>query len=134
MKRWKIITSFALVFILGGMAGVVGTGVVIKHGTPFSRRGPEGHKAFFMQRLERKLDLSAAQKTRVAAIVGRRHDQARERFRQHRQEMHAFKTQGFAEIRQELTPEQQIKLDELQSEMEKRFERRGRRFHHPPGH
>lgn len=133
MERWKIITVLALVFMLGLMVGVVGTGVAFKHGTPFSPRSPEGRKAFFMQRLERKLDLTAAQKTRVAAIVDRRHAQARERFRRHRQAMRAFMVQGFEDIRKELTPEQQIKLDALQSEFEARFQKRGRRFHHPPG-
>jgi Spy/CpxP family protein refolding chaperone len=134
MKRWKIITSVSLVFVLGLMVGIVGTGVVIKRGAPFDPRGPEERKAFFMQRLERKLDLTPAQKTRVAAIVDRRHAHARDRFRRHRQEMHAFMAQGFAEIRQELTPEQQVKLDDLQSEMEVRFKKRGRHFRHPPAH
>ena len=133
MERWKIITVLVLVFVVGLMTGIVGTGVFIKHGAPFSPRGSEGRKAFLMQRLERKLDLTAAQKTRVAAIVDRRHDQARERFRRHRQAMHAFMTQGFDEIRRELTPEQQGRLDELQSELEARFKKRGRRFHRPPG-
>jgi Spy/CpxP family protein refolding chaperone len=133
MKRWKIITSVALVFILGLMVGIVGTGVVIKRSAPFGPRGPEGRKALFMQRLERKLDLTAAQKTRVAAIVDRRHARARDRFRRHRQQMHAFMAEGFADIRKELTPEQQVKLDALQAEMEVRFKKRGRHFHHPPG-
>lgn len=134
MKRWKIITALVLVFILGGLIGIVGTGMVLKHGAPFGPRGPEGRKAFLMKRLERKLDLTAAQKVRVGAIVDRRHARARDHFRQHRQEMHAFMAQSFVEIRKELTPEQQPKLDALQAEMEERFRKRARRFHHPPGH
>lgn len=133
MKRWKIITALTLVFVLGVLTGVVGTGMAFKHGLPFGQRGPEGRKAFIMKRLERKLDLTADQKVRVAAIVDRRHNQAREQFRRHRQALQAFMTQSFAEIRTELTPEQQVKLDALQAEMEERFRKRGRRFHHPPG-
>ena len=133
MKRWKFITVLALVFIVGVLTGVVGTGMALKHGLPFGPRGPEGRKAFIMQRLERKLDLSAEQKDRVAAIVDRRHEQAREQFRRHRQTLYAFMTQSFAEIRKELTPAQQVKLDAFQAELEERFRKRGRRFHHPPG-
>ena len=134
MKRWKIITAIVLVFILGVLTGVVGTGMALKHGPPFGLRGPEGRKAFIMKRLERKLDLTAEQKVRVAAIVDRRHQKAREQFSRHREALQVFMAQSFAEIRQELTPPQQVKLDALQAEMEERFRKRGRRFHPPPGH
>lgn len=135
MKRWQIITALTLVFVLGILTGVVGTGVVFKHGWPFGPRDPEKRKAFIVERLERKLDLNAAQKKRVAAIVDRRHAAAREHFRKHREVLHAFMVESFADIRKELTPAQQIKLDALQAEMEERFRKRGRRFHPPPpGH
>ncbi len=131
MKRWKMVAAFAVVFVLGMMVGVVGTGVAIKHGPAFGPRDPEGRKAFILKRLDRRLELTASQKTRVAAIVNRRHDKAREQFRRHRQALHAFMTQSFAEIRRELTPEQQIKLDAFQNELEERFRKRGHRFHPP---
>ena len=131
MKRWKMITALAVVFVLGIMIGVVGTGMAIKHDLALGPRDPEKRKAFIMQRLERRLDLTAAQKIRVAAIVDRRHAKAREQFRRHRQALHAFMTQSFAEIRQELTPEQQRKLDAFQAELEARFRNRGRGFHRP---
>mgnify|MGYP000305454193 CR=1 FL=1 len=134
MKRWKIITALVLVFVLGVLIGVVGTGMALKHGLPFGPRGPEGRKAFIMKQLERKLDLTSEQKVRVAAIVDRRHTQAREQFRRHRQALQAFMAKSFAEIRTELTPEQQVKLDAFQAELEERFRKRGRRFHHPPEH
>jgi Spy/CpxP family protein refolding chaperone len=134
MKRWKIITALALVFILGVLTGIVGTGIAFKHGLPFGFRDPEQRKAFIMKRLERKLDLTAAQLVRVAAIVDRRHDQARDQFRRHRQALHAFMAESFAEIRKELTPEQQVKLDAFEAELEARFRKRGRRFPPPPGH
>ena len=131
MQRWKIITALVLVFILGILTGVVGTGMALKHGPPFGARSPEGRKAFILKRLDRRLELTASQKTRVAAIVNRRHDKAREQFRRHRQALHAFMTQSFAEIRRELTPEQQIKMDAFQTELEERFRKRGHRFHPP---
>ena len=78
--------------------------------------------------------VTAEQKVRVAAIVDRRHQKAREQFSRHREALQVFMAQSFAEIRQELTPPQQVKLDALQAEMEERFRKRGRRFHPPPGH
>jgi Spy/CpxP family protein refolding chaperone len=133
MKRWKIITALALVFILGVLAGIVGTGLVFKHGLPFSPRDADQRKAFIMKRLERRLDLTAAQQVRVAAIVDRRHAQARDQFRRHRQALQAFMAESFAEIRRELTPEQQVKLDAFEAELEARFRKRSRRFPPPPG-
>ena len=43
-----------------------------------------------IEQLERKLDLTSEQKVRVAAIVDRRHTQAREQFRRHRQALQAL--------------------------------------------
>ena len=131
MKRWKMVAALAVVLILGIMIGVVGTGVVIKHGLALGPRGPEERKAFILKRLERRLDLTGAQKERVAAIVDRRHAMAREQFRRHRQALHAFMKQSFAEIREEVTPEQQVELDAFQAELEERFRKRGRHFHPP---
>jgi hypothetical protein len=133
MKRWKIITAFVLVFVLGVLTGVVGTGMVFKHGWPSGPRDPEKRKAFIMQRLERKLDLSPAQKERVAAIVDRRQQEARQQFRRHRQALRTFMRESFAEIRRELTPDQQVKLDAYQAELEARFRKRADRFRPPPG-
>ncbi|MDJ0721795.1 MAG: hypothetical protein QNJ04_09200 [Desulfobacterales bacterium] len=131
MKRWKMVVALTVVLILGIMIGVVGTGVVIKHGLAFGHRGSEERKAFIMKRLERRLDLTGAQKERVASIVDRRHAKAREQFRRHRQALHAFMQESFAEIRKELLPEQQVKLDAFQTELEERFRKRGRHFHPP---
>jgi hypothetical protein len=79
------------------------------HIHPFRIHSPEGRKAFLMKRLERKLDLTAQQREQVAAIVDRRHAEAWDHFRQHRDKLKKFIAQSFAEIRQVLDPIQQPK-------------------------
>jgi len=132
MQRWKFVTILVLVFILGVLAGVLGTSLTLRHFHPFGPRDPEARKAFIMQRLERGLNLDADQKVRVAAIVDRFQTEAGERFRAHRQEWQAFMNRGFSAIRQELNPDQQQRLDELRREFEARLAKRGARFPPPP--
>jgi hypothetical protein len=132
MQRWKLVTILVLVFVLGALAGVLGTGLALRYYHPFGPRDPAARKAFIMQRLERRLSLDADQKQRVAAIVDRFQAQAGERFRAHRQEWQALLNQGFSEIRRELNPGQQERLDALRSEFEARLQKRGARFAPPP--
>jgi len=130
MQRWKFATIIVLVFILGALTGVLGTSLTLRHYHPFGPRDPEARKAFIVKRLEDRLDLDADQKQRVAAIVDRIENEAAERFRANRQEWQALMDRGFAEIRQELNPDQQQRLDELHAELEARLHKRGARF--PP--
>ena len=121
-----------LVFVLGALAGVLGTSLTLRYARPFGPRDPEARKAFIVKRLEQRLDLDADQKQRVAAIVARIENEAAERFRVHRQEWQALMNRGFAEIRRELNPDQQQRLDELQAELQARLAKRGARFPPPP--
>jgi hypothetical protein len=134
MQKWKIVAGLLLVFVLGALSGVLGTGMVLKRHHPFFSKAPEGRKAFIMKRLTRKLDLTAEQQVRIEAIVDRVQSETFEQMREGRRFMREQLQKGFAEIRKELTPEQQLKFDQMQAERERRRQERGERFHGPWRH
>lgn len=131
MQKWKIIAGLLLVFVLGALTGALSTGMVLKRQHPFFRSAPEGRKAFIMKRLSRKLDLSEDQKVRIEAIIDRVQSETFKQMREGRRFMREHLEKGFAEIRKELTPDQQRRFDEMKAERERRWKERGRRFHGP---
>lgn len=40
MNKWKLIAGVVLVFVLGALAGIVGTGIFIRHHPAFPQRIP----------------------------------------------------------------------------------------------
>lgn len=131
MKKWKMITGLLLVFALGALSGTLGTGIFLKHHHPFFSDRPEGRKAFIMKRLSRKLDLSEAQKIRIEAIIDRVQSETFRQIREDRRFIHEQLERGFAEIRQQLTPEQQRRFDEMRAERERHRKERHKRWHGP---
>jgi hypothetical protein len=131
MQKWKIIAGLLLVFVLGTLTGALGTGMVLKRQHPFFSRQPEDRKAFIMKRLSRKLDLSAEQKVRIEAIIDRVQAEAFQKMREGRRFMREHLEKGFAEIRQELTPDQQRRFDQMKAERERRRKERGERLRGP---
>ncbi|MGD9330512.1 MAG: hypothetical protein PVJ53_04320 [Desulfobacterales bacterium] len=131
MKKWKIISGLLLVFVLGALSGSLGTGMFLKRHHPFFREGPEGRKAFIMKRLSRKLDLSETQKIRIGAIIDRVQSETFRQIRENRRFVHEQLESGFAEIRKELTPEQQRRFDVMKAQRERRRHERHKRWHGP---
>ena len=62
MTRWKLITGIALVFILGALAGSIGTGFYFKHRYPPRITDPEARKAFILEKFSKELNLTRDQK------------------------------------------------------------------------
>ena len=128
MKKWKLAAGLLLVFTLGVLSGVVGTGLVLKRHHPFFSHKPEGRKVFLMKRLSRKLDLTEDQKERIEAIIDRMQGEMMTHFREGRRFRRQHLEKGFAEIRKTLNPEQQRRFDELKAERERHWKKRRERF------
>ncbi len=124
MTKWKLIAGVALVFILGVLVGTLGTGVYLKHRHPFFKQDPAARKTFIMKRLTRKLDLTEAQKSRIESIVDQMQKKAQKWFHEYRTKMRNFFEQSFSEMKKELSPVQQKKLDEMREKSEKRRKER----------
>jgi len=105
--------------------------MVLKRHAPYFSRGPEDRKVFIMERLTRRLDLSDAQTMRIGAIIDRVQAETFDRIREGRRFIHDQMEKGFAEIREELTPDQQRRFDAMKTEFERRRKERNKSFHGP---
>lgn len=116
MTRWKLITGLALVFILGALAGSIGTGFYFKHRYPPRITDPEARKAFILEKFSKELNLTQDQKIKIGEIIQQMEEKRHEYLLKHRLETE----QSMGQIRGELNAEQQKKFDALREEFEKR--------------
>src|SRR5688500_6976546 len=118
-NRRRAALLLAAAFLVGALCGAAGMLVASQRGMGPSqprRRGPHG----YVEHLTRTLDLSSAQRDSVRAIL-ERHRPAMDSLR--REVAPRFETLQNtirSEIRTQLTPEQQRKLDEMTSRLDKR--------------
>jgi hypothetical protein len=127
--RWKLISGLLLVFVLGILAGSVGTGFYLKHRLTPIIKEPRARKAFIMKRLSKKLNLTPDQQTKIQPILEQIIEKRREYYRKTRPEIKTIMDQGFAQIKEELNEDQKKKLDELREKFQKhRREREAKRL------
>ncbi|MBN2282673.1 MAG: hypothetical protein JXO48_02170 [Deltaproteobacteria bacterium] len=70
MNKLKIIVGILLIFILGTLAGSLGTQVYMKHRIEsFGKLGHRGRTDMLMQRLSSKLELTETQRKEVRQIL-----------------------------------------------------------------
>ena len=119
----KVIAGVLVVFLLGVVTGVLGTGIVIRHGIrKFTHRSPDSsHTSLFMKKLSRELNLTEAQKPDVEKIVKEAEVEIRDMIRNSRDEFAKIMQQGHVQLRELLTPEQQQQLDEMFTRMRDRW-------------
>ena len=126
MKKWKLYLGLVLVFVLGVVAGSLGDRFVHKQRFERFRKNPEARKTLFLERLTRKLDLSGEQKKAFEQILTGIDERMQGHLKRKHSEMKAIMDDGFSQMSEQLTPEQQKKLDKMR--------KRARRFtDHPPG-
>ena len=129
--RWKLISGLLLVFVLGILAGSVGTGIYLKHRLVPLIKEPGARKSFIMEKLSKKLNLTPDQQIKIEPIVNQMIEKRREFYRKSRPEIKKIMDQGFAKIKAELSEDQKKKLDELREDFKKhrrlRDDRRSRK-------
>jgi Spy/CpxP family protein refolding chaperone len=121
-QKQKIIVTCIITFIMGVVLGV-------SFGRPLMRMiGPPNFEEHMVQRFSKQLNLSSDQQDKVRDLL---HNQ-RDRMHALREEMkprfEEIKDNTRKEIRENLTPEQQIKFDAME---EKWKEKRMGRHHFP---
>ena len=130
MKRWKLVLGLLLVFVLGILAGSLGTRVYFKDRFEHLRKDPKARQDFIMRKLSKELELTQDQKTKIEKIVEQVGVKRREFFLKKRPEIKRIRDEGFAQIKKELNNDQQKKLDVLREEFERRRKARdASRFH-----
>ncbi len=116
MNKLKLTTGVVLIFLVGALAGSLGTMIHFKHRLDrFSQGGPppQAMTAMMMKRLSRDLDLTDAQQAEVRKIVASLQEDVSSIRRQIQPEMEAMNDKSFASIRELLDPEQKQKLESL---------------------
>ncbi len=116
MTRWKLITGIALVFILGALAGSIGTGFYLKHRYPPRITNPEARKAFILEKFSKDLNLTQDQKIKIGEII----QQMEEKRHEYSLKNHLEIEQSMGQIRRELNADQQKRFDALRENFEKR--------------
>jgi hypothetical protein len=117
--RWKLISGLLLVFVLGILAGSVGTGFYLKHRLVPLIKEPRARKSFIMKKLSKKLNLTPEQQTKIEPMVTQMIEKRREFYRKARPEIKIIMDRGFAEIKSELNEDQKKKLNELIKDFKK---------------
>jgi Spy/CpxP family protein refolding chaperone len=131
MRKWKLVISVALVFILGVLVGSMGAGLYMKHRFPHPKRDPSEMRAFILKRFSEKLDLTDDQRNEFKAIIDQVGERLEEHFRRTHSEVGNIIEPGFSQMRAVLSPDQQEKFDELIERLERH--RKERPKHGPPG-
>ena len=125
--QWKLIAGFLLVFLAGGITGGFMGAAYARH---FFLRGP--HRGFIKERmgerLQRELNLTPEQVTKVSPIIDKASAQLEAIRTETAQRVHETMAQAHREMATVLTDEQREKL----KQMHRRQRRAVRGFHQPP--
>lgn len=121
MNKWKLISGITLLVSLCIAIGALGYAYYLKSSHPVFIRGPQKARyEFVLKRLNKELDLSGAQYENLVIIIDRLRQKNRLQLEDHQKKMRRTFNQSISEIRQELNPNQQLKLDALVDEFKKR--------------
>lgn len=123
MTRWKLIIGIALVFILGALAGSIGTGYYLKNRYPPRITDPKAKKTFILEKFSKELNLTQDQKIKVENILEQIEKKRQEYLLKNRAEIETLMDQ----MRKELNSDQQKKFDALREKFEKRRKARAER-------
>ncbi|SLM46496.1 conserved protein of unknown function [Nitrospira japonica] len=122
MSRPKLWAGLAVLFAAGALTGVVGMWL---YGNTDrmnrSDQGPAAKQERIMKRLTQELSLTTQQQTDIEPVVRRAHLAVLELRFSHQAEVERILTQGMAELKPKLSPEQQAGLDRLYAELQQRW-------------
>jgi len=118
MVKIKFVAGISLVFLLGALAGALGTGFYFKgHVEKFLEGGPPKEK--IMRRLTKTLELTPGQQEKIEPILAEAHRSLLDLRQKSFPEMRRIREESFALIKKELNPDQQKKLEDLKSRLKK---------------
>ncbi|KFZ45012.1 hypothetical protein DS62_01290 [Smithella sp. SC_K08D17] len=122
MKKWKLWTGSILIFLAGVSIGAAGTGLYVRHRVmTVLQGGTPAVATLFTTMLARRLDLSDPQEKAVSKTVTETQGRLRELRRQYQPEARKIISIGIAQIKTELSPQQQKKLDEMYARFNERW-------------
>ncbi|WHZ24660.1 MAG: hypothetical protein OJF47_003772 [Nitrospira sp.] len=123
LSRGTLWTGLFVLFLAGALTGAVGTTLYYQYEGKERRweRGPAARQERIMQRLTQELSLSPTQRAEIDPIVNRAHlDILRLRV-QYQPDVDRILSLGMGEIKAKISPEQQVKLDLLYAQLQRRW-------------
>jgi len=124
MKKWKIIVSVILVFLLGALAGALVIHKVDQHRIAGIIRGEPGAVGeLIVQRLNHKLHLDPQQVEKLRVIVYETHDEIRNVRKQFRPQIQEILDRSRNRVRAILRPDQLEEYEKIVAERKARQER-----------
>jgi hypothetical protein len=126
MKKWKIWAGILLIFFAGICIGALGHGLYVRHAiASIYWEGPSAIARLVTKKLTHDLDLSESQQAAVAKTVQETQYQLRELRLRYLPESEKIISAGMVQIKKELSPEQQQKLDILYKRFLERWKMKG---------
>ena len=98
MKKWKLVTGLALVFVFGLLVGSFATGVYIKHHFGPPKRDHSAMRAFLLKKFSQKLDLTDKQTNEFKGLIDQVGDKLESHFRKTHSEIGNIIDQGSSQI------------------------------------
>ena len=126
MHKLKLALGLILVFLVGALAGSLGTGMYIGHRIEkFAASGPRhpARTASLMKRLSNELDLTDAQRAEVEKIVEEYQEKIFAVRRKYLPDIEEITDESFALMKAKLNPYQKEKLEELHEKLKDRHAR-----------
>jgi len=121
MNKLKVWVGILLVFLLGALAGSLGTGAYFKHRIErFSRGRHPPIRVVMMKKLAHELDLTQTQRLEIEKILDQLEIKLHELRQKHRPELEGVFGHSFDMIKEKLDQDQKAKLDEIREELRKR--------------
>lgn len=129
MKKWKLWTGIILLFLAGVCIGVIGTGLYVRHAVKsVLQEGPPAVTRLITGRLSHELDLSDSQQVAVGKAVGQTQRRLHELRLRHWPEADRIFMDGIDQVKPDLTPGQQEKLDALYDRLKERWRMRSKKY------
>ena len=120
--KWKLGLGLLLIFRTGLCVGAISTKLIMyKRVTELFKEVPPAIGRIISQRLTKQLQLDQEQQKIVERQVRLTQQRILALRKLYQPEAKSIIRQGFADIRQGLTPQQQTKLDEIYQRVEQRF-------------
>ncbi len=127
MKKWRLIGGVTLVFVLGMLAGSLGTYLTQRQWSDRFWRDPSARRAAFLDRLTRELRLSDAQRQEFKGIVEDVDNRVGVLIREKRSGIRKILDESFARMKERLDPDQQSRLAELRTRFDAHVKEKRRR-------
>ncbi|MCE5241571.1 MAG: hypothetical protein ABFD98_07305 [Syntrophobacteraceae bacterium] len=129
-QKWKLWSGLGSLFLSGILIGALTTGLYARHRVEHSlHQGASGVRQMVVKKLVSELKLTEIQKESLEKIVCRTQAELHRLRQSHRPEFEGVVDRSVAEMKKDLTPGQQAKLDVLVEKARSRWENHGKARH-----